>query len=106
MEVEGRDFLNTPPVKTVRFGGSVAETLDKLRKVSSNMFNGADKSTPSHISGRHGPKPGPELRPELSGCSGKTSTRTVELLSCCLKGDSGDYELLKHQLADPDIKVE
>ncbi|XP_007568372.1 RNA polymerase I-specific transcription initiation factor RRN3-like [Poecilia formosa] len=51
MEVEGWDFLNSPPVKTVRFGGSVAETLDKLRK-----------------------------------------------------GDSSDYELLKHQLADPDIK--
>ncbi|XP_043955062.1 RNA polymerase I-specific transcription initiation factor RRN3 [Gambusia affinis] len=51
MELEGRDFLNSPPVKTVRFGGSVAEMLDKLRK-----------------------------------------------------GDSSDYELLKHQLADPDIK--
>lgn len=34
MEVEGRDFLYTPPMKTVRFGGSVAETLDKLRQVS------------------------------------------------------------------------
>ncbi|KAM4716570.1 RNA polymerase I-specific transcription initiation factor RRN3 isoform 2-T2 [Anableps anableps] len=51
MEVGGRDFLNTPPMKTVRFGGSVAETLDKLRQ-----------------------------------------------------GDGSDYELLKHQLADPDIK--
>ncbi|MED6235206.1 DNA independent RNA polymerase I transcription factor [Ataeniobius toweri] len=51
MEVEGRDFLNTPPMKTVRFGGSVAETMEKLRK-----------------------------------------------------GDNSDYELLKHQLADPDIK--
>lgn len=52
MEAEGRDFLNTPPMKTVRFGGSVVETLDKLRQ-----------------------------------------------------GDSSDYELLRHQLADPDIKV-
>lgn len=51
MEVDGRDFLNTPPVKTVRFGGSVAETLAKHKQ-----------------------------------------------------GDSGDYELLKHQLADPEIK--
>nr|XP_046270481.1 RNA polymerase I-specific transcription initiation factor RRN3 [Scatophagus argus] len=51
MEIDGRDFLNTPPVKTVRFGGSVAETLAKHKQ-----------------------------------------------------GDSGDYELLKHQLADPDIK--
>lgn len=51
METLDRDFLNTPPVKTVRFGGSVAETLEKRRR-----------------------------------------------------GDSGDYELLKHQLADPDIK--
>uniref|UniRef100_A0AAQ6AHY9 RRN3 homolog, RNA polymerase I transcription factor n=1 Tax=Amphiprion ocellaris TaxID=80972 RepID=A0AAQ6AHY9_AMPOC len=46
-----RDFLNTPPVKTVRFGGSVAETLEKHKQ-----------------------------------------------------GDSSDYELLKHQLADPEIK--
>ncbi|XP_073350659.1 RNA polymerase I-specific transcription initiation factor RRN3 [Pagrus major] len=51
MEVAGRDFLNTPPVKTVRFGGSVADTLTKHKQ-----------------------------------------------------GDSSDYELLKHQLADPDIK--
>ncbi|XP_015254259.1 PREDICTED: RNA polymerase I-specific transcription initiation factor RRN3 [Cyprinodon variegatus] len=51
MEVEGRDFLNTPPMKTVRFGGKVAETLEKLKQ-----------------------------------------------------GDGSDYELLKHQLADPDIK--
>lgn len=51
MEIDGRDFLNTPPAKTVRFGGSVAETLAKHKQ-----------------------------------------------------GDSADYELLKHQLADPDIK--
>ncbi|XP_041672707.1 RNA polymerase I-specific transcription initiation factor RRN3 isoform X2 [Cheilinus undulatus] len=51
MEVDGRDFLNTPPVKTVRFGGNVAEILAKHKQ-----------------------------------------------------GDSGDYELLKHQLADPEIK--
>ncbi|XP_027141094.1 RNA polymerase I-specific transcription initiation factor RRN3 [Larimichthys crocea] len=51
MEVDGRDFLNTPPMKTVRFGGSVSETLAKQKQ-----------------------------------------------------GDSGDYELLKHQLSDPDIK--
>ncbi|XP_034534971.1 putative RRN3-like protein RRN3P2, partial [Notolabrus celidotus] len=51
METEGRDFLNTPPVKIVRFGGSVAETLAKHKR-----------------------------------------------------GDSSDYELLKHQLADPEIK--
>ncbi|CAN9505349.1 unnamed protein product [Ophioblennius macclurei] len=51
MELDGRDFLNTPPAKTVRFGGSVAEILEKHRR-----------------------------------------------------GDSSDYELLKHQLADPDIK--
>ncbi|KAM9393723.1 RNA polymerase I-specific transcription initiation factor RRN3 [Pholidichthys leucotaenia] len=51
MEVEKRDFLNTPPRKTVRFGGSVAQMLDRHKK-----------------------------------------------------GDSSDYELLKHQLADPDIK--
>uniref|UniRef100_A0A8C4GX16 RRN3 homolog, RNA polymerase I transcription factor n=1 Tax=Dicentrarchus labrax TaxID=13489 RepID=A0A8C4GX16_DICLA len=51
MEVDGRDFFSSPPVKTVRFGGSVVETLAKHKQ-----------------------------------------------------GDSGDYELLKHQLADPDIK--
>uniref|UniRef100_A0AAQ5YBE6 RRN3 homolog, RNA polymerase I transcription factor n=1 Tax=Amphiprion ocellaris TaxID=80972 RepID=A0AAQ5YBE6_AMPOC len=51
MEIDDRDFLNTPPVKTVRFGGSVAETLEKHKQ-----------------------------------------------------GDSSDYELLKHQLADPEIK--
>ncbi|KAM7372520.1 hypothetical protein PAMP_009682 [Pampus punctatissimus] len=51
MEIDGRDFMNSPPMKTVRFGGSVAETLAKHKQ-----------------------------------------------------GDSGDYELLKHQLADPEIK--
>lgn len=51
MEIDGRDFLNSPPMKTVRFGGTVAETLAKHKQ-----------------------------------------------------GDSGDYELLKHQLADPEIK--
>ncbi|KAJ7989594.1 hypothetical protein DPEC_G00306150 [Dallia pectoralis] len=51
METEGRDFLNTPPMKTVRFGGSVVATLEKFKQ-----------------------------------------------------GDTSDYELLKHQLADPDIK--
>ncbi|KAM9843202.1 RNA polymerase I-specific transcription initiation factor RRN3 [Aulostomus maculatus] len=52
MEVDGGlDFLNTTRVKTVRFGGSVSETLAKHRQ-----------------------------------------------------GDSRDYELLKHQLADPGIK--
>ncbi|KAL4659059.1 RNA polymerase I-specific transcription initiation factor RRN3-like [Arapaima gigas] len=50
MEVD-RDFLNTPPMKTVRFGGSVVDMLIKFRQ-----------------------------------------------------GDMSDYELLKHQLADPDIK--
>uniref|UniRef100_A0A667YGE2 RRN3 homolog, RNA polymerase I transcription factor n=1 Tax=Myripristis murdjan TaxID=586833 RepID=A0A667YGE2_9TELE len=28
--IEGRDFLNTPPMKTVRFGGTVAETFINL----------------------------------------------------------------------------
>lgn len=51
MEVDGREFLNTPPMKTVRFGDYVANTLVKFKK-----------------------------------------------------GDKGDYELLKHQLTDPDIK--
>ncbi|XP_013872545.1 RNA polymerase I-specific transcription initiation factor RRN3 [Austrofundulus limnaeus] len=51
MEAHGPDFLNSPPTKTVRFGGSVTETLKKHRQ-----------------------------------------------------GDLGDYELLRHQLADPDIK--
>ncbi|XP_061568509.1 RNA polymerase I-specific transcription initiation factor RRN3 isoform X2 [Cololabis saira] len=51
MELDGRDFMNSPPVKTVRFGGSVADTLHKRAQ-----------------------------------------------------GDSGDYEMLKHQLADPEIK--
>uniref|UniRef100_A0A8D0CJ37 RRN3 homolog, RNA polymerase I transcription factor n=1 Tax=Scleropages formosus TaxID=113540 RepID=A0A8D0CJ37_SCLFO len=50
MELD-HDFLNTPPMKTVRFGGSVTDTLMKFRQ-----------------------------------------------------GDTSDYELLKHQLADPDIK--
>lgn len=34
MEVENRDFLNSPPLKTVRFGGSIASTLVKLEQVS------------------------------------------------------------------------
>ncbi|XP_034449158.1 RNA polymerase I-specific transcription initiation factor RRN3 [Hippoglossus hippoglossus] len=51
MEMDSLDFFNSPPVKTVRFGGSVADTLRKYKK-----------------------------------------------------GDSSDYELLKHQLADPEIK--
>lgn len=51
MEIEGRDFINAPPLKIVRFGGSVAETLVKYKQ-----------------------------------------------------GDFSDYELLKHQLADPEIK--
>uniref|UniRef100_A0A7N5ZT60 RRN3 homolog, RNA polymerase I transcription factor n=1 Tax=Anabas testudineus TaxID=64144 RepID=A0A7N5ZT60_ANATE len=50
-KMDGLDFLNTPPVKTVRFGGSVTETLAKYKK-----------------------------------------------------GDLSDYELLKHQLADLEIK--
>uniref|UniRef100_A0A673VSK7 RRN3 homolog, RNA polymerase I transcription factor n=1 Tax=Salmo trutta TaxID=8032 RepID=A0A673VSK7_SALTR len=44
-------FMNTPPLKTVRFGGNVVATLAKFKQ-----------------------------------------------------GDTSDYELLKHQLADPDIK--
>ncbi|XP_063071035.1 RNA polymerase I-specific transcription initiation factor RRN3 [Engraulis encrasicolus] len=51
MDVDGRDFLNTPPIKTVRFGGNLVNMLAKYKK-----------------------------------------------------GDKGDYELLKHQLTDPDIK--
>ncbi|KAJ8384016.1 hypothetical protein AAFF_G00212600 [Aldrovandia affinis] len=51
MELEDRDFLNTPPTKTVRFGGNVVNTLAKFER-----------------------------------------------------GDTSDYELLKHQLTDPDIK--
>ncbi|KAK7938578.1 hypothetical protein WMY93_001904 [Mugilogobius chulae] len=51
MELHNRDFMNTPPMKTVRFGGTVADTLAKYKK-----------------------------------------------------GDLSDYELLRHQLADPDIK--
>uniref|UniRef100_A0AAV2LRH0 RRN3 homolog, RNA polymerase I transcription factor n=1 Tax=Knipowitschia caucasica TaxID=637954 RepID=A0AAV2LRH0_KNICA len=51
MELDHRDFLNTPPVKTVRFGGTVADTLAKHKK-----------------------------------------------------GDLKDYELLRHQLTDPEIK--
>ncbi|XP_039973819.1 RNA polymerase I-specific transcription initiation factor RRN3 [Xiphias gladius] len=51
MEIDDLDFLNSPPVKTVRFGGSVVETLAKHKQ-----------------------------------------------------GDSSDYELLKHQLTDPEIK--
>uniref|UniRef100_A0A673VSD9 RRN3 homolog, RNA polymerase I transcription factor n=1 Tax=Salmo trutta TaxID=8032 RepID=A0A673VSD9_SALTR len=51
LAIEGRDFMNTPPLKTVRFGGNVVATLAKFKQ-----------------------------------------------------GDTSDYELLKHQLADPDIK--
>ncbi|XP_029996496.1 RNA polymerase I-specific transcription initiation factor RRN3 [Sphaeramia orbicularis] len=52
MDIDGgRDFLLTPPMKTVRFGGTVAETLAKYKQ-----------------------------------------------------GDLSEYELLKHQLADPEIK--
>lgn len=78
MEIDGRDFLNTPPMKTVRFGGRVAETLAKHKKVSGDVM-----SEPHWMISDH--------------------------FNCCychLKGDSSDYELLKHQLADPDIKVE
>lgn len=48
---DDRDFLPSPPIKTVRFGGAVAEILAKYKK-----------------------------------------------------GDLTEYELLKHQLADPEIK--
>ncbi|KAM8844069.1 RNA polymerase I-specific transcription initiation factor RRN3 isoform 1-T3 [Spinachia spinachia] len=48
---DSRDFLDSPPTKTVRFGGTVAETLAKRER-----------------------------------------------------GDSCDYELLKRQLSDPEIK--
>lgn len=50
MEIE-RDFMNSPPIKTVRFGSSVINTLAKVKQ-----------------------------------------------------GDTGDYELITHQLTDPDIK--
>lgn len=79
MEIDSRDFLNTPPVKTVRFGCSVAETLSKHKQVSRNV---------------------------LTVCFYLIKTRLFKRCSCCLKGDLGDYELLKHQLADPDIKVQ
>lgn len=36
MEIDDLDFLNSPPVKTVRFGGSVVETLAKHKQVSAN----------------------------------------------------------------------
>uniref|UniRef100_A0AAY4CAQ9 RRN3 homolog, RNA polymerase I transcription factor n=1 Tax=Denticeps clupeoides TaxID=299321 RepID=A0AAY4CAQ9_9TELE len=48
---DSKEFLSTPPMKTVRFGDSVANTLAKFKK-----------------------------------------------------GDTRDYELLKHQLSEPDIK--
>uniref|UniRef100_A0A8C8C994 RRN3 homolog, RNA polymerase I transcription factor n=1 Tax=Oncorhynchus tshawytscha TaxID=74940 RepID=A0A8C8C994_ONCTS len=32
MEIEGRDFMNTPPLKTVRFGGNVVATLAKFKQ--------------------------------------------------------------------------
>lgn len=52
MDIDGgRDFLLSPPMKTVRFGSTVAETLAKYKQ-----------------------------------------------------GDLSEYELLKHQLADPEIK--
>ena len=38
MEIDGRDFMNSPPVKTVRFGGTVAETLAKHKQVSCNVM--------------------------------------------------------------------
>lgn len=38
MEIDHLDFLNTPPMKTVRFGGSVAETLAKHKNVSGNFI--------------------------------------------------------------------
>lgn len=34
MEIDGRDFINSPPIKTVRFGGTVSETLAKHKRVS------------------------------------------------------------------------
>uniref|UniRef100_A0AAR2IP17 RRN3 homolog, RNA polymerase I transcription factor n=1 Tax=Pygocentrus nattereri TaxID=42514 RepID=A0AAR2IP17_PYGNA len=46
-----KDFLSTPPIKTVRFGGNVVNVLAKLKE-----------------------------------------------------GDTSDFELIRHQLADPDIK--
>lgn len=39
MEIDGLDFLNTPPMKTVRFGGGVAETLAKHKKVSGDVIS-------------------------------------------------------------------
>lgn len=34
MEIDSRDFFNSPPVKSVRFGGSVSDILAKHKKVS------------------------------------------------------------------------
>lgn len=81
MESYNRDFLHSPPVKTVRFGGTVVDTLAKHKQVSSNVTSAC-------------------FLPDV-----KTSWGYFKCCSRRLKGNSGDYELLKHQLADPDIKV-
>lgn len=38
MEIDSRDFLNSPPIKTVRFGGTVAETLAKHNRVRGDVI--------------------------------------------------------------------
>lgn len=80
MEIDGRDFFNSPPIKTVRFGGTVAETLAKHKRVSGDVT--------------------------LHACCITEECRCLKRICCLLKGDSNDYELLAHQLTDPDIKVD
>ncbi|CAG00803.1 unnamed protein product, partial [Tetraodon nigroviridis] len=39
MEIDSRDFLNSPPVKTVRFGGSVSDILARHKKGDSSDYD-------------------------------------------------------------------
>lgn len=110
MEIDGLDFMNSPPVKTVRFGGSVAETLAKYKQVSVDAMSvclyllAVESWELLHqLSSEHW-----QFRIFVAELTSKTSTFPC-LICCffyCLKGDSSDYELLKHQLADPEIKVQ
>lgn len=48
---EQRDFINTPPPKTVRFGDTVGNTLAKLKQVRelSLLFHHGDISISVHF---------------------------------------------------------
>lgn len=76
--LEDSEFFSSPPRKTVRFGGTVAETLKKYKQVNQLLI---------FVTGY-----------------GKCNCR-FDLNLVFLQGDTTDYDLLMIQLVDPEIKV-